>query len=210
MKRTAKFITALALAPEVVSTSFLDNLLKSSKDPDDMPPTSKHPLVDRDFEEKWGFRLSQSLERAKENQRRLLRGWTVFITDKVTPSPSQWQEFIKVNGGTAALYKGRTGLTFAKSRIPPSKDPDAGPERFNLGPNADDDVDVVYLVSGTTDEEVKLWKTFRTQVEKQKLRPRIVTTEWVIHFAMAQRVEWDDKWECREETVPGYKEKYGR
>jgi len=210
MLRTPKFVAALAVAPRVVATSWLDHLLKPSTTLQNMRDPSENELIDRDFEEKWGFRLSESLERATQNQKRLLRGWTVYITDKVPKGFNTWRDFITINGGTATMYRGRTGLTLAKPRVPPSEDPDAGMEKLNQGPHADDEVDVVYLVSGTDEEEVKLWKTFRAQTEKQGLRPRIVQTEWVLHFAMAQRVEWDEKWECREETVPGFKEKYGR
>lgn len=209
MKRTRKFVAALAMAPEVVNSAYLDHLL-SVKNPDAIRDPSANRIVDRDFEEKYGLRLDESLVRAKENQRRLLRGWTIFFTEKIPGGFDTWKEIVTINGGTAILYRGRTGLTLPKPRTPPSKDPDAGAEAFNQGPDADDEVNVIYLVSGTDDEEVKLWKTFRNTAEKQDLRPRITGTEWVLHTAMSQRIEWDEKWVNKEDKVPGFKEKYGR
>lgn len=203
IKRTEKFVCALAAAPAVVNSSYLDHLLKSPSTPQ---TPEEHWLVDRDFEEKWGLRLDEALVRAKENRRRLFKGWTVFFTDKVSGGYETWRRIITSNGGTATLYRGRTGLSLPKTRTLPSEDPEA----VNQGPDADADVDVVYLVSGTDDEEVKLWKTFRTQCEKQGMRGRIAQTDWVLHCAMSQRIQWDGKWEHREELVPGFRIKYGR
>lgn len=209
MKRTRKFVAALAMAPEVVNSSYLDHLL-AIKNPESMREPSANYIVDRSFEEKYGLRLDESLVRAKENQRRLLRGWTIFFTEKIPGGFDTWKEIVTINGGTAVIYRGRTGLTLPKPRTPPSEDPDAGAEASNQGADADAEADIVYLVTGTDDEEVKLWKAFRGNAEKQGLRSRITTTEWVLQTAMSQRIEWDEKWEHKEEKVPGFKEKYGR
>lgn len=209
MIRTRKFVAALAMAPEVVNSDYLDYLL-SLKTPDIKRSPATNAIKDRDFENKFGMRLDESLARAKTNKGRLLRGWTVFLTEKITGGFETWKEIVEINGGIALMYRGRTGFTFPKPRLPPSQDPDAGPEAANQSASADDDVDLVYLVSGTEDEEVKLWKVFRSQVEKQGLRPRIVSTEWVLHTCMSQHVQWDAKWKYSEETVPGFGEKYGR
>ncbi|KAI6903363.1 hypothetical protein KC355_g19275, partial [Hortaea werneckii] len=58
----------------------------------------------------------------------------------------------------------------------------------------EDELDCVYLVSGTTEAEKKLWKGFRSTAEKQELVPRIVRTDWLLNAAMSQRVRWDAKW----------------
>jgi hypothetical protein len=62
----------------------------------------------------------------------------------------------------------------------------------------------VYLISSTSDEEVKLWEKFEAEARKKGLEPRIVKTDWLINLAMSQRVEWDEKWELKEELVPGW------
>src|SRR4051812_30269450 len=78
--RTRKFVSALACAPTVVSTSYLDYALKHNK----LPPPEKHLLHDREFEKQHKFRLHEALERAKQNKNHLLRNWTIFCTEKVT------------------------------------------------------------------------------------------------------------------------------
>lgn len=191
-----------------MSVEYLNELLRTNKF---IHPLRK-TLSDQDGESKYSMDLRGSLERARENKNQLLHGWTVFVTEKVPGGFDTWKDIIGVNGGTVQLYRGRTGLQFPKARIPPSQDPamrwsTAG---WNLGKDAHTEVDRIYLVSGTHDDEVKLWKTFRTQAEKQGLRPRIAITEWVLNMAMNQQIEWDDKWELKEESVPGWKEKYGR
>lgn len=200
IKRTQKFVCALSTAPLVVNSAYLDYLLK-------VPVILREPeenwLVDRDFEEKWGLRLDDSLARAKENKGGLFKGWTVFFTDKVSGGFDTWKKIISCNGGTATLYRGRTGLVLPKPRTIDSR-------ALNQGADAEEEADVVYLVSGTEDDEVKLWKTFRAQAEKQGLRGRIAQTDWVLHCAIGQEIVWDAKWEQKEELVPGFKTKYGR
>lgn len=203
MKRTKKFVCALAMAPEVVSSEYLDYLLNATHN---MRDPIENPLIDREFEERFGLRLRDSIERARVNKQRLLKGWTIFLTPILRGGLDTWKDIITINSGTPTIYRGRTGLHFPKPRTPPSQDPEA----FNQGPDADDEVDIVYLVSGTEDDEVKLWKTFRSQAKKQGLRTRIVSTEWLLHLAMCQQIEWDDNWEHHEDRVPGYKAMYGR
>lgn len=202
--RTRKFIAALSSAPEVVHVSFLDEALESKE----LPDVSMHTLEDSEAEERLGLRLDYSLDRAKENQRRLLRGWTILVTEKVSGGFETYKEIININGGQAMLYRGRTGINIPK-RKPSSEDPDAGPEVKNQG-DEDEETDVAYLISGTLDEEVKLWEKFRSNAEKHGLTPRIVKTDWLINLAMSQRIEWDDKWELKEELVPGWSERNGR
>jgi len=100
-------------------------------------------------------------------------------------------------------YRGRTGVQLPRRRLKQFEDPEAGLESQNQG--GDVETDYVYLVSGTADEEVKLWATFRKMAEKQGLEARIVKTDWLLNSAMAQRVEWDVRWELNERTVPGWK-----
>ena len=95
-----------------------------------------------------------------------------------------------MNGGAAFLYAGRTGLTMPKRRL--KEDPDSGAESQNQG--TDDEYDYVYLVSGTSDVETKLWKTFKDTAQKQDLEARIVKTDWLLNAAMSQRIQWDEKW----------------
>lgn len=151
--------------------------------------------------------MDEALERAETNKNRLLRKWTIFVTEKVSGGFDTYKEIINVNSGTATLYKGRTNVV-PKAREHPDDDPEAGPEVKNQG--GDEELDKIYLISGTLPEEIKLWEKFRADAEKKELVPRIVKTDWLINLAMSQQVEWDDKWELKEETVPGWKEAGGR
>lgn len=185
---------ALAHAPIVVDTKYLDHALRDGVQPDD---ESRYLLVDKESEAKWGIRLKDSLARAKENNGRLLRGWTIFVTAKIKSGYETFEEIIKANGGTPTAYRGRTGVSLPRRRKNPSEDPEAGAESQHQG--GDEETDYVYLVSGFSDEETKVWDTFRTMAEKQDLRARIVSTDWLLNLAMQQKVEWDPKWELKED-----------
>ena len=183
--RTKKFVAALAGAPMVVHSSYLDSALKKNKLLEE-PPT----LEDKEYESRNGFVLSEALERAKVNDRKLLRGWSIFVTKDIPGGFDTYKEIITLNGGDAFLYAGRTGLTMPKRRL--TDDPDSGAESQNQG--ADDEYDFVFLVSGTSDAEIKLWKAFKDTAQKQDLESRVVKTDWLLNAAMSQRIQWDEKW----------------
>ena len=187
--RTRKFVGALASAPLVVSTTFLDYCLKH----DSPPPTAPHALGnDRDTKERFGFHISQAISRAKMNGRRLLRGWTIFCTEAIKGGFDTYKEIVYLNGGQCLLWKGRASVTVMK-REPL---PDAGDESQNQGGEAEGDV--LYLISGTSEAEVNLWPKFRALAEKHDMRPRIVKPDWLLVCAMAQQVEWRDDFELPE------------
>ena len=189
--RTRKFVAALASAPLVVDSKYLDTALKQNKLRDE-----PRLLQDRETEGRFGFKLAEALERAKVNDRKLLRGWSIFVTKDVPGGFETYKEIITLNGGDAFLYAGRTGLTMHKRR---RDDPDAGAEAQNQG--GDEELDFVYLVSGLSDPEVKLWKMFRSMAEKQDRQTRIVRNDWLLNAAMSQQVKWDEKWALDEATV---------
>lgn len=191
--RTKKFVCALASAPTIVDSKFLDTTLKHNKIPD----PEKYPLRDRDSEERLGFKLAESVERASDNNRKLLRGWSIFVTKDVNGIFDTYKDIITLNGGTAFMYQGRTGVTLPKRRV--RDDPEAGAESQHQG--GDEEFDYVYLISGTEASEVKLWKTFRDLAAKQGLEARIVKTDWLLSAAMRQRIEWDEKWQLSENMV---------
>ena len=179
----------MANAPKVVAATYLDYLLKHHllQDPE------AYLLHDRDAEEKFGINLADSIARAADNDHKLLRGWTIYVTDKVSGGFETYKEIIETNGGTAIPYRGRTGVVLPRRRLRIDEDPHAGLESQNQG--GDEETGYVYLVSGTEEEDVRVWTTFRKLAEKQGLQARIVKTDWVLNLAMAQRVEWDDGWE---------------
>lgn len=188
--RTRKFVCALASAPLVVDTAYLDYALKQKA-----LKESPSVLQDRDAEERLGFKLSKAIERAKINNRKLLRGWHIFITKDVAPGFDTYKEIVTLNGGSAYLYQGRTGVTIPKRRI--RDDPDAGEESQHQG--ADDEFDYVYLVSGVSGPEQKLWKSFSELVKKQGLEARVVKNDWLLYAAMSQEVKWRDEYGLEEQ-----------
>ncbi|CAK4032365.1 BRCT-containing 1 [Lecanosticta acicola] len=190
--RTKKFVCALASAPLVVHTSFLDTALSKKKLMQNPPM-----LKDKDGEERLGFKLADAIQCAKANARKLFRGWTIFVTEDINGGFDTYKDIISANGGSAMLYKGRLGVTVTKRQG--RDDPDAGEEASNQGD--DNECDYVYLVSGKTDKEVKLWKTFRENASKQDLAARIVASDWLLNAAMSQLVTLDEKWMLDEDTV---------
>ena len=190
--RTKKFVCALAGSPLVVDTSFLDTALDKKKLIEDPPM-----LKDRDGEERLGFQLNESLERAKQNNRKLFAGWSIYVTKDIKGGFETYKDIISVNGGAALMYQGRTGVTVAKRR--PQGDPAAGPESQNQG--EDDEYGCVYLVSGETVAEIKNWKTFRKEAEKQELEARIVTSDWLLNAALSQEIVFREKYLLDEEKV---------
>ncbi|KAJ2161583.1 regulator of Ty1 Transposition [Coemansia sp. RSA 552] len=61
--------------------------------------TAKYSIVAREAEERWSFRLDESLRRSREH--RLLRGVTVLVTPLVSPAFAILKPLIEASGGTA-------------------------------------------------------------------------------------------------------------
>jgi hypothetical protein len=189
--RTKKFVSALACGPTVVSTSYLDYALKQNK----LPPPEKHILHDSSFEKQRGFRISEAVERAKQNKQRLLKDWAIFCTDKVAGGFDTFKDITVANGGKCMLWKGRTTSLNPSKRTLDSEDQEVSQNQ------EEDEGDVLYLISDPNKKEFELWKKFRALAKQHNMTPRIVTTEWLLFVAMAQYVHWDPKWELNEDMV---------
>lgn len=189
MLRTPKFVCALASAPLVVDTKYLDTALKQKKLVEN--PTI---LQDRDAENRMGFSLADALERAKINNRKLFRGWSIFVTRDIPGTFDTFSSIISLNGGKPLMYQGRTGTTLPKRRL--KDDPNAGGESQHQG--GEEEFDYVYLVSGTSEPEKKLWKSFSELAARQGLEARIVKADWLLHAAMSQQIAWKDTWDLTE------------
>jgi hypothetical protein len=186
--RTKKFVAALACAPTLVSTTYLDAALKSNK----LPPPEKHLLEAHDFETANGFRMSEAMDRAKQNKHRLLKDWTIFCTQNVAGGFDTYKDIIEANGGKCAMWKGRTTSITASKR---SNNPTAEESQNQK----EDEGDVLYLISDPDKKEYANWAKFRELAEKHDMVPRIVKTEWILCVAMAQYVHWKKDWELTEE-----------
>ncbi|KAF2484336.1 DNA repair protein [Neohortaea acidophila] len=185
--RTQKFVAALAYAPKVTGMEWLERTLKDQElDPD--PPL----LCDPEAEEKWGFNLEEALQKAKVNAGKLFDDRAIFVTGDVKGGFNTYKEFITLNGGVCFMYAGRTGLHLPRRRVQAEDDDNED------SVESAEDFEPVYLVSGDSGPEKKLWKMFRSLAEKQGLRARVVATDWVLHAAMSQEIVWKDMFELQE------------
>ncbi|KAJ4326081.1 regulator of Ty1 Transposition [Neodidymelliopsis sp. IMI 364377] len=189
--RTKKFVAAMACGPALVSSSYLDFVLKNNK----LPPPEKHAMDTREFEKEHGFNLIDAVERATQNKHKLFRDWTIFCTEKVPGGFETYKDIIEANGGKCSLWKGRTTNITATKRL---VDASAGAESQN---QKEDEGDVLYLISDANSKEFANWTKFCELAKKHDMVPRIVKTEWLLINAMAQYVHWKPEWELTEEVV---------
>jgi hypothetical protein len=181
--RTRKFVCALAYAPEVLSTAFLDHCLSKKQLPSDAEKVTLR-LVDQDNEAKFLPKkgsLERSLKFARENKRKLLKEWQIFCTEKVAGSWETYKDIVEVNGGTFFLFTGKSKMSLKKNGA--------------RSKSQDDEWQQLFLVSGTRPEEKALWEKFRKMAKDNRMEPVIVETDWLLGVAMGQDTEvWNPKW----------------
>lgn len=177
--RTKKFVCALAYGPTIVSTAFLDECLTGKAEP---PEADDCPLDDAAGEARLGCSLAEATRRARANGRRLLKGWQVFVTDRAAGGGVETlRAIVETNGGACIAYGERTHMK-ASRRALDAADGRAGEE------------DQLFLVSGTSAQEKALWGRFRDMAREADMVPMIVSTDWLLGVAMAQKVMWRDEW----------------
>ena len=185
--RTEKFICALAHSPVILSTNFIEDCLSSNSRPD---PT-KYLLRDSDYENSAGYELSSALARAKENKGRLLRGYSIYVTEAVHGGFDTYKSIIQVNGGKCLMYRARAGS--------------ASTLRAGLDESTDESdssqPEYVYLVSGTSHDEAKLWPKFRQMVTGSGKNPRVVRNDWLLNTTLSQEHHWKDYYALTEKDI---------
>ena len=186
--RTKKFVCALAHAPIVISTDYVDDCLAKDKrlEPDD------YLLNDPAGEQRLGFELSGALSRAKNHRGRLLRGMTIYCTEPVKGGFDTYKAIIESNGGRCLLYKARA----SSATVPKAAGPEEGSEGM-----AEDEVEYIYLISGLSAAEAALWDKFRSMVRATGKHPRVVETDWLLNSALRQELHWDEVYELTEKLV---------
>ena len=176
--RTEKFICALAHAPVILSTNFIEDCLTSNSRLD----PKNYLLKDLDYEKKAEYKLSDALTRAKENKGRLFRGHSIYVTEAIHGGFDTYKSIIEVNGGRCFLYRARAGTTVAP--------------KLGLDEDTDESEpsqpEYAYLVSGTSHEEAKLWPKFRQMVAASDKIPRIVRNDWLLNTALSQEHQWKE------------------
>ncbi|KAL8700972.1 MAG: hypothetical protein Q9201_005164 [Fulgogasparrea decipioides] len=183
--RTKKFVCALARAPVVISTEYVDNCLAKNErlEPED------YLLNDPVGEQKQGFRLSDAVSRAKNHRGQLLQGMSIYCTEPVKGGFDVYKAIIEANGGTCILYKARAG-SMAASRA-------GGHEEDSDGMDTGKP-EYIHLVSGNSAAEVALWPKFRQMVQGIGKLPRIAETDWLLNSALRQELHWKDVYELKE------------
>ena len=162
-------------------------LAKSEK----LPPEN-FPLQDTEGEKRLGFRLSDAIKRAKANKHQLLQDTAVYCTENIRGGFDTYKSIVEVNGGKCMLYRARAGsITSARGGGLDGSMEGTGPARDEY----------VYLMSGTTADEVRLWPKFRQAVQGVGKVPRIVRTDWILDLALSQQSHWRTAWELTDKDV---------
>ena len=185
--RTQKFICALAHAPIILSTDFVNDCLSQNErlEPED------YLLQDTETETQVGYKLSDSLVRAKSNKGQLLRGYLIYCTETIHGGFETYKSIVEVNGGKCLLYRARAGSTTAPRAALDEKNDDSEAGTPNY----------VYLISGTTPEEAKLWPRFRQMVEAMGKNPLVVSHVWMVDLALSQKHQWRDLYALTDKDV---------
>ena len=170
--RTQKFVTALAYAPLVVSTEFIDACLRE----DELLDPEEYILKDKENEKKFHISLADSRRRAEKNANRLLEGRSIYVIESITGGFETFKGIVEANGGRCMLWKNRKG-TAVPSGHRESED--------STDTEADNDV---YLLSDDNKANEGLWLKFREMVESSRKVPKIVKTDWILETAMSQQL----------------------
>jgi hypothetical protein len=174
MVRTQKFLCALAAGPTIVSSDFIDACIAKNKVPD----IDDFLLNDKVNEKRFKLKLNDVIHRAKVNQGKLLRGVAIYCTADIPNGFATYKNIVEANGTALNLYRARGG---AKIKPPGEEDDESTPEP-------------VYLLTGISAEEKKLWPRFEQMAREGGMEPRVVLAEWLLDTAMSQRLQWDKKY----------------
>jgi hypothetical protein len=186
--RTTKFVSAISRAPKVVSLDYVDYCLEHST----LPAEKPFSLRDSERERKLGFSLQDSLKRAKKNNGKLLYSLSLYCTPMVPGGFETFKTIVGANGGKCVPFRMRA--TAGRMATVTGDEVESGTE---AGGDSDDEegtgeAEVVYLLSGTTQEEKALWDRFEQMAKQEKRLPRIVSTDWLLDAAMSQTLKEAD------------------
>jgi hypothetical protein len=171
--RTHKFISAMAYAPTIISTDFIDKCLEK----DELLNPEDFLLHDKVNEKRFHISLAQSQKRAKENRNKLFQGRTLYCVENINGGFDTFKSIIEANGGHCNVYRGRPGT------MVPSRRADSETNSADEAAQAD-----VFLISGQDRDQERLWSRFRQMAEGSRKTPRIVRSEWLVESALAQQI----------------------
>ncbi|PYH99134.1 BRCT domain-containing protein [Aspergillus ellipticus CBS 707.79] len=184
--RTPKFVNALAYGRTIVSVDFITQCLKQ----DELLDPADFPLEDEASEKKYGFSLEETMTNAKDNKNKLLRGYHVYCVETIRGGFDAFKSIVDANGGEISPFRGRVSYRSQREE----SDDESLEEEGHSGRD-------VYLLSSTSQDQVKLWPRFRQMVLGTGKTPRIVRVDWLLDIAMSQTMRAADAYELDEEMV---------
>lgn len=167
--RTQKFVTAIAFAPVVVSTDFIDACLKE----DALLNPKKFPLKDKQAEASMGGSLEKAIGLASKNKHQLLQGQSVYVMESIRGGFDTFKAIVEANGGRCMLWRNRKNMAVPSTRAE-SEDSTDGSASSDL-----------ILVTDAADNKA-LWDRFKQMAEKSRRTPRIVIADWLLETAISQ------------------------
>jgi hypothetical protein len=169
----------------IINTSFVDQCLAKNEllDPADFP------LKDEAAEKKFGISLEHVRLNAQKNKNHLLRGYRISCLESIRGGFDTFKSIVEANGGVCTLFRGRVTMN------------DSRPKEIDEEEDAQPEKDHVYLVSGVSRDQVKVWPRFRQMVHEIGRNPRIVHVNWLLDIAMTQEFRWKDEYELNEDMV---------
>ncbi|KAI5310782.1 hypothetical protein KEM55_002143, partial [Ascosphaera atra] len=179
--RTPKFLNAIAYAPQILSDKFIEQCVEQEK----LLDANKFKLSDGANEARYNISMANVRKRAQKNKNHLMDGMTVYCVENIQGGFDVFKSIVETNGGQCLMYRGRPGAPAATLRR----------EKSESGE------DEVFLLSGDSAAQKKVWKKFREQVRHADKVPRIVRVDWLLESVMAQEMRWKEKWEFKDESA---------
>lgn len=178
--RTAKFLTAVAQAPTILSTDYIEACL----DQEEFLDPAGYELDDKENEKKHNVSLRKALENAKANKGQLLANMRIYCPEKINGGFDTMQAIAEANGTSLTTYRGRH-MTIPSRRA-------GSQDGSDDGRAAEDEV---YLISSDTDAEKRLYPKFVSAAEASRHTPRILNSEWLLSTALRQELQSTEQYE---------------
>lgn len=172
--RTAKFLTALAQAPTILSTDYIEACLAEET----LLDPGNYLLEDAEYEKKHNVSLRKALQNAKVNEGRLLANMRIYCSEKINGGFDTMQAIAEANGTSLTTYRGRH-MTVPSRRA-------GSHEEAGDGGAVDDEI---YLLSSGTDVEKRLYPKFISAIEASRHKARVLSSEWLLTTALRQEMQ---------------------
>ncbi len=93
VRRTIKFLCAIAAGKHIVSMKWIDECKKAKQ----ILPAEDYILEDHQAQDQYGFKLRESLEKARKTS--LFSGYRFYITASCRPSKADMKDVLTASGG---------------------------------------------------------------------------------------------------------------